>query len=196
MSERHEPNPDTITMYGADWCGDCIRAKSFFDANEMAFDYVDLVEHPHETDVVLEHNGGVRKIPLVLYPDGSFQIEPTNDELEAKRLELAASENHPVDEHTSEAPLHDVIENADEGRFELHVNGEIVSVAEYSERAGGQVVIPHVSTDPAHRGQGHAGRLMDGVLSQLRSSERKIVPVCPFAAHHINTNPHHQDLVA
>lgn len=88
MSERHERNPDTITMYGADWCGDCIRAKAFFADHGMAFDYVDLVEHPDETDVVLEHNGGVQKIPLVMYPDGSFHIEPTNEQLEAKRLEL------------------------------------------------------------------------------------------------------------
>lgn len=186
MSERHELNPNTITMYGADWCGDCIRAKAFFDKHELAFDYVDLAENPDETDVVLQHNGGVQKIPLVLYPDGSFQIEPTNEELESKRVEIWGLSN---DEDQ-------VVENVAEGRFELHSGGEIVSVADYTERDGGVVVVPHVATDPAHRGLGNAGRLMDGLLDQLRSSDRKVVPICPFAAHHIKTNPQHQDLVA
>lgn len=187
MSERHEPDPDTITMYGADWCGDCIRAKAFFDEHEMAYDYVDLVENPDETDVVLEHNGGVQKIPLVMYPDGSFAIEPTNAQLEAKRLELDTA---------SLGTLEGVVQNASEGQFELRVAGEVVSVASYSERDDGTIVVPHVATDPAHRGKGNAGRLMDGLLEQLRASDRKILPVCPFAAHHINSNPQHQDLVA
>lgn len=187
MSERHERNPDTITVYGADWCGDCIRAKAFFDEHGMAFDYVDLVENPEETDVVLEHNGGVQKIPLVMYPDGTFQIEPTNDQLEAKRHELSTE--------SPDENFNGVVENAAEGRFELHVDGEIVSIADYSERDGGTVVVPHVATDPAHRGKGNAGRLMDGMLEQLRASDRKITPICPFAAHHVNSNPQYEDLV-
>ena len=193
MSERHERNPDTITMYGADWCGDCIRAKSFFDDHDMAFDYVDLVEHPDETDVVLEHNGGVQKIPLVIYPDGSFQIEPTNDELESKRLALGGEEGS-LDASSDGSPT--VIENSADGRFELHIDGEIISVADYSERDGGVIVVPHVGTDPAHRGKGNAGRLMEGLLEQLRASDRKIVPICPFAANHLRTNPQHSGHLA
>ena len=188
MSERHERNPDTITMYGADWCGDCIRAKAFFGEHDMSFDYVDLVEHPHEADVVLEHNGGVQKIPLVMYPDGSFQIEPTNEELETKRLELF--------EPAADADDNRIVENTDEGRFELHIDGEIISIADFSEREDGTVVIPHVATDPAHRGKGNAGRLMDGVLDRLRATDRKVVPLCPFAAQHVRNNPQHQDLLA
>jgi hypothetical protein len=32
----------TITMYGADWCGDCVRAKKFFADNNIDFQKVDL----------------------------------------------------------------------------------------------------------------------------------------------------------
>ncbi|NND13841.1 MAG: hypothetical protein HKO10_07745, partial [Acidimicrobiia bacterium] len=32
-----------IVMYGADWCGDCLRAKSFLNERDIAFAYVDLV---------------------------------------------------------------------------------------------------------------------------------------------------------
>lgn len=86
------------------------------------------------------------------------------------------------------------IENTDAGRFELHHWGEIVSVADYREGEG-HVVVPHVGTQPEHRGQGYAGRLMDGMLEQLRASERKIVPICPFAAQHIRDNPEWHDLI-
>ena len=30
-----------ITMYGAQWCGDCRRSKRFLDANRIAFTYID-----------------------------------------------------------------------------------------------------------------------------------------------------------
>ena len=93
MSTRYERKPDRITMYGADWCGDCIRAKAFFDDRDTEFDYVDLVEHPEETDEILERNGGVQKIPLIVFPDESFLIEPTNDQLEEKMAELGKAEN-------------------------------------------------------------------------------------------------------
>ena len=48
----------TITMYGADWCGDCRRAKAWFDERNIAYDYVDLVDKPDETERVLERNNG------------------------------------------------------------------------------------------------------------------------------------------
>lgn len=173
-------------MYGADWCGDCIRAKAFFTENDIAFDYVDLVEHPDETNVILELNGGVQKIPLIMFPDESFLIEPTNAELEAKISELTATDSSDAE----------VIENVAEQRFELVIDGAIVSTASYSEREDGTVIVPHVQTDPARRGQGNAGRLMDGLLDNLRATQRRIVPACPFAATHIEENEQYRDLVA
>jgi predicted GNAT family acetyltransferase len=88
----------------------------------------------------------------------------------------------------------DVVENTDDGRFELRRDGEIVSVADFTER-GRLVMVPHVTTNPRHRDQGNAGRLMDGLLEILRESDRTIAPLCPFAARHIRDNPQHQDLL-
>lgn len=87
-----------------------------------------------------------------------------------------------------------VVENPEQGRFELHRDDEIVSIADYRQGEG-HVVVPHVGTPPQHRGQGYAGRLMDGMLGQLRASERRIVPICPFAAQHIRDNPEWHDLI-
>ncbi len=181
--------PDTITMYGADWCGDCLRAKAFFAENDVAYDFVDLVEHEAGTPIVLARNDGVQKIPVIIYPDNSHLTEPTNDQLAAKLSEMQEGAGEEDAEYS-------IVENRDEGRFELHRQGEVLSIATFSERSGGVVVIPHVETDPQHRGLGNADRLMDGLLNVLRDTERTVFPACPFAAQFIDEHPEHQDLLA
>ena len=110
----------TITMYGADWCGDCLRAKAWFDDRSIAYVYVDLVDKPDETERVLERNNGVQKIPVIVFPDDSHLVEPSNDELSAHVALLADAGIHVQ----GEAALVDddgpaVIENVHLGRFEL-----------------------------------------------------------------------------
>lgn len=177
-----------ITMYGADWCGDCIRAKAWFAEHDVDYAYVNLEEVPEAADIVLERNNGLKRIPVIVFPDDSHLTEPSNEALAAKMADLAGDVAEPE-------PTFEVIENAEAGRFELQRDGEVVSVADFTEREG-TVVVPHVGTDPAHRGQGYAGRLMDGTLDIIRSSERRVVPLCPFAAQHIRDNPEYHDLLA
>ncbi len=178
-------------MYGADWCGDCRRAKAFFDERGIAYDYIDLVDNPAETDRVLERNNGIKKIPVIVFADDSHLVEPTNADLAAKLDELAAAGYPPEQVRLA------VIENSTLGRFELLDGGEVVSFANYRPNPDdpASVVIPHVETAPQHRGNGYAAQLMDGVLGLLRDSERTVVPRCPFAAGHIRDNPAHHDLV-
>jgi len=73
-----------ITMYGADWCGDCRRAKAYFEERSVPYAYVDLEAHPEFMAAVLERNQGARRIPVIVFPDGSHLTEPTNSELAAK----------------------------------------------------------------------------------------------------------------
>ena len=74
----------TITIYGADWCGDCRRAKQWFERNEVTYVWVDLVKNPEEISVVIEYNGGRKNIPVVVFPDGSHLTEPTDADLAGK----------------------------------------------------------------------------------------------------------------
>lgn len=185
--------PDAITIYGADWCGDCVRAKAVLDDHKVHYDYVDLVEHEAGNAVVLARNNQIQKIPVIIFPDNTHLTEPSNSEIEAKLAALAANE---VGIGTVEASDYAVVENRDQSRFELHQEGETVSFANFTERPGGVVEIPVVATEPQHRGKGNAGRLMEGLLAILRASDRTIVPVCSFAAHYIRENPQHQNLLA
>ncbi|MDF2509135.1 MAG: NrdH-redoxin [Microbacterium sp.] len=79
---------DTITMFGADWCRDCIRTKKQLDALGVEYTYVDLVAEPAAADVAKEISGRTN-IPVVLYPDASHHVEPSNADVESKLRELA-----------------------------------------------------------------------------------------------------------
>jgi len=79
-----------IVVYGASWCPDCRRAKQFLSSHRIAYKWIDLEEHPEAIDEVESRNGGKRVIPTIIFPDGSFLTEPTNDEL-ADRIGLVRS---------------------------------------------------------------------------------------------------------
>lgn len=79
---------DSITMFGADWCRDCIRTKKQLDELGVAYTYVDLEAEPAAADVAREISGRTN-IPVVVYPDSSHHVEPTNADVEAKLRELA-----------------------------------------------------------------------------------------------------------
>ncbi|GAA3201685.1 glutaredoxin family protein [Microbacterium terregens] len=78
----------TITVYGADWCRDCVRTKTQLDALGVTFTYVDLVADPPAADIARDISGRT-SIPVVVYPDASHHVEPSNAAVEAKLRELA-----------------------------------------------------------------------------------------------------------
>ncbi len=81
-------SPSTITMFGADWCRDCVRTKSQLDSLGVSYTYVDLMTDPAAADIAREISGRT-SIPVVVYPDSSHHVEPTNADVEAKLRELA-----------------------------------------------------------------------------------------------------------
>lgn len=74
----------TVTMYGADWCGDCRRSKRFLDTNNVSYEYVDVEVDISASDKVIEINQGVRSIPVIVFPDGTHLTEPSDNDLKAK----------------------------------------------------------------------------------------------------------------
>ena len=84
MSDLYITNPSTIVMYSTAWCGDCKRAKKFF--NKMKVDYIDVDIEKDEKGLafMMEINDGARVVPTILFPDGKKLIEPSTAELRAK----------------------------------------------------------------------------------------------------------------
>lgn len=78
----------TITMFGAEWCGDCRRTKKQLDELGVDYQYVDLMLDPKAADVAREISGRT-SIPVVVYPDASHHVEPSNADVESKLRELS-----------------------------------------------------------------------------------------------------------
>jgi len=83
-----DPTSERLLVYGASWCPDCRRAKQFLASHRVDYDWIDLEEHPEKTAEVEARNAGKRIIPTIVFPDGSFLAEPSNDEL-AERIGLS-----------------------------------------------------------------------------------------------------------
>jgi len=73
-----------VTMYGADWCGDCRRSKRFMEENDVAFTYIDVEQDLSAADKVVEINGGAKSIPVIVFEDGTHLTEPSDNDLKAK----------------------------------------------------------------------------------------------------------------
>ena len=78
----------TITMFGAEWCRDCRRTKAQLDDLGVEYTYVDLDADPDAAEVAREISGRTN-IPVVVYPDATHHVEPSNDDVAAKLRELA-----------------------------------------------------------------------------------------------------------
>ena len=83
------PNGDDsiIRVYGAPWCPDCTRSKKFLGEHRIEYDWIDIDQQDEGRRIVEEIQGGGRRIPTIVFPDGSHLAEPTNEEL-ARKLGL------------------------------------------------------------------------------------------------------------
>ncbi|MEC8890447.1 MAG: glutaredoxin domain-containing protein [Chloroflexota bacterium] len=73
-----------IKVYGTDWCGDCVRAKSFMDNNNITYDWTNVDEETQYQEYITGLNNGEMRVPTIVFVDGSILIEPTNEELSEK----------------------------------------------------------------------------------------------------------------
>ncbi|WP_157155667.1 glutaredoxin domain-containing protein [Diaminobutyricimonas sp. LJ205] len=76
-----------ITMYGAEWCGDCRRSKRLLDGLGVDYEYVDLEAVADGADRAQAISGRTN-IPVIVFPDASHQVEPSDADLRAKLEEL------------------------------------------------------------------------------------------------------------
>lgn len=73
--------PHTVIMYGADWCPDCRKSKSFLDAQGVNYQYIDIDQNEWAIPIITEINGGKRKIPTLIINEGITLTEPDNEQL-------------------------------------------------------------------------------------------------------------------
>ncbi len=70
-----------IVMYGADWCPDCRKSKSFLNDNNINYQYIDIDKNEWSIPIITKLNNGKRKIPTIIINDDQVLVEPENEEL-------------------------------------------------------------------------------------------------------------------
>ena len=78
-----------LTMFGAEWCGDCRRSKKLLDTLNVDYDYVDLLLVEEGADRAHAISGRTQ-IPVILFPDGTHVVEPSDSILHAKLTQLGS----------------------------------------------------------------------------------------------------------
>ncbi|HEX6353479.1 glutaredoxin family protein [Actinophytocola sp.] len=68
-------------VFGADWCADCRRTKSWLRRHDVPFVEFDTDADPAMRTRAAEIAGGRTNIPVVVTPEGTVLVEPTNVEL-------------------------------------------------------------------------------------------------------------------
>ena len=86
MNNLFSRNPAQIVMYATQYCSDCLRAKRFFEANNISYIPVSLEGHQAATEFVMEMNHGYKSVPTIIFPDGTVLVEPSWQELKEKVL--------------------------------------------------------------------------------------------------------------
>lgn len=87
-------NEGTVQLFGADWCPDCRRAKSYLADNGINFQFIDVDSHEWATAKVEEINNGKRIIPTVLI-NGKPYTNPNNNTLK-ELLNIDVKKEHKI----------------------------------------------------------------------------------------------------
>ena len=72
-------------------------------------------------------------------------------------------------------------ESGSKGAFFINVDGEQLAEMTYSLTGDDILIIDHTEVDDALRGQNIGMQLVEKAVEYARSSNRKIIPLCPFA---------------
>ena len=85
MPNLTAPNPaalpaaTTVTVYGADWCGDCRRTKRWLNSSGLDWTWIDRDADPEVRRMLAD--AGYLAIPVVVLPSGRVLVEPSDTQL-------------------------------------------------------------------------------------------------------------------
>lgn len=87
-------------------------------------------------------------------------------------------------------------DRSERSRYELTVDGELAGWVGYSDEDLVRA-LTHSEVDPGRRGQGIGGKLVAGVLDDVRRRGMKVVPKCPFVRSYLQRHrDEYDDLLA
>jgi glutaredoxin len=72
-----------VIVYGADWCGDCRRSEALLKALNVEYEKRDVEQSAEYTEEARGISGRTN-IPVILFTDGKFLVEPSDPALHAE----------------------------------------------------------------------------------------------------------------
>lgn len=87
-----------------------------------------------------------------------------------------------------------ITDNRDLSVYEATIDGRTAAGLVYHQ-VGHRVILMATSVLPEFRGQGVAGRLIGGVLDELRRQGRTATVTCPFTAAFVTAHPEYADVL-
>ncbi len=78
------PPYDGIRLVGAKWSPQSYAAKEFLSRNLIPYQWIDVDSNEEMKELALSVTGDANKLPLVLFPDGTQLVTPSNSELAEK----------------------------------------------------------------------------------------------------------------
>jgi thioredoxin reductase (NADPH) len=73
-----------IRLAGARWSQRCFETKDFLSRNNVPYQWVDIERDESTRALVEQLTGSVTRLPVVLFTDGSYLVQPSNLELAGK----------------------------------------------------------------------------------------------------------------
>ena len=84
----------------------------------------------------------------------------------------------------------------DASRYTMHIDGRLVALADYRIN-GHSISFNHTYTQPADRGHGYAGEVVDFAMHDVETgSDRRVVPMCWYVAEWFETHPERAGLLS
>ena len=77
-----------LDFYTTDWCGDCVRSKALLNKYNIHFNEINVDINEEANEYIKSLQVNQRRIPTIVFEDGTFLVEPSDVELENKLKEL------------------------------------------------------------------------------------------------------------
>ncbi|MCC7370221.1 MAG: glutaredoxin family protein [Chloroflexi bacterium] len=83
---EQEDNPltadaNTVKMFTTTWCGFCKGTKRYLDSKGVAYEEIDIEQHPEYGEQIEKETGGFRTVPT-LEIDGKLYVNPSRKQLD------------------------------------------------------------------------------------------------------------------
>ncbi len=78
-----------------------------------------------------------------------------------------------------------VARNDETHRYELTVDGVLAGFTEFHVDSQGRLVFPHTVVDPAFRGRGLGGIVVERAMTDVAERGETVVPLCPVVVKYL-----------